>query len=256
MFDLNLISVITTIENFFKDYQTLVGVILTIIAMIYVDNQNKKRWQNDFIYKQQLEIILEFTTLYLEESNKLLACFKNIKRFIISLKDSKQTFCGLPLSNKGLNHFTNLIDNNETLITLLRKSKVYINDFDNLKELDWDFVNKFLNQTNIFYSRFHDKILNNHINMVPPNNVGIKENLYCLNKSMAYFIQDLKFIINPFILSYGYIFNEIEEGIDPNEILNQKIDYNVLDKANLLLDKCIAEIEKTQNIIKKWLKNK
>ena len=73
---------------------------------------------------------------------------------------------------------------------------------------------------------------------------------------MAYFIQDLKFIINPFILSYGYIFNEIEEGIDPNEILNQKIDYNVLDKANLLLDKCIAEIEKTQNIIKKWLKNK
>ena len=46
--------------------------------MIYVDNQNKKRWQKDFIYKQKLENVLEFTTLYLEESNKLLACFNII----------------------------------------------------------------------------------------------------------------------------------------------------------------------------------
>ena len=94
------------------NYQSLIGVILTITAMIYVDNQNKKRWQKDFIYKQKLENVLEFTTLYLEESNKLLACFKNIKNFIISQKDSKQTFLGYPIPQKGINYFKDLIDNN------------------------------------------------------------------------------------------------------------------------------------------------
>jgi len=245
----------TPTENLWKDYQSIIGVILTIIGMIFVDERNKKRWMKDSLFKQKISLTLNFANKFLEESPKLLSFLASLERYILFKKEPNSNYIGFPLPEDSLSYFKTTIDKNQEMLDIYKKIKLYIGKFKELNHINIDILNSFLNQTSIFYSRLEEQILNGGIIITPANLAGIKENLYCLKDSMSYFIQDLSFAITPFILSYGYLYNEIEKDIDPNIILNQELSSEVLDKALVLIEKCRNEIKTTNDMLNNWLKS-